>query len=332
MNSLLRTLQSLLERISHAPVIGKVIKFIREKKIIPKITCLLLATILWFYVDSKRINEAHFRILVAVDMLHDYAVADMEKKYLTVTARGSADDLRNILPSNISVTIKIQNPAVGTASRYPVSVVGSNLPDTVSLAPEDKTVFVTVEKRASKRVPVIPVTEGSLDSRFIAGNIRLVPDEVDISGATSVIAKIYKMETDPILLSGHTETFQQTVKLDLDDIKFCDVFQKQIDATVPLFELKGLSQVQAVPVLKGTVDTSDYTLHTKNVRVLVKNEKEESISPDDIEVLADISQFDQRMKIGDDITVTVPITVRTKIGKAVISASPDKIQLRIRKH
>jgi YbbR domain-containing protein len=332
MNSLLRILRSLLERSIHAPVIGKVVQFIRDKKIIPKITCLLLACILWFYVDSKRINEAHFRILASVDIPRDFAVADMEKKYITVTARGSADDLRNILPSNISVTIKIQNPAVETATRYPVSVLGTNLPDTVSLAPEDKTVFVTVERRSSKRIPVMPVTEGPLDSRFIAGNIRLTPEEVDISGAASIIAKIYKIETDPILLSGHTESFQQTVKLDLDDIKFCDVLQKQIDAAVPLFELKGITLVQAAPVLKGTVEGTDYALYTKNIRVLVKNEKEETIVPDDIEILADVSQFDQRMKIGDDITVTLPVTVRTKIGKAVVSASPDKIQLRIRKH
>jgi hypothetical protein len=177
----------------------------------------------------------------------------------------------------------------------------------------------------------MPVTEGSLDSRFIAGTIRLMPDEVDISGAASVMAKIYKIETDPILLSGHTESFQQSAKLNLDDIKFCDVFQKQTMAAVTLFDVKGITLVQVPPILKGTSEGTDYTLYTKNIRVLVKNEKEESIVPDDIEVLADVSQFDQRMKIGDDITATVPLTVRTKIGKAVLSISPEKILLRIRK-
>lgn len=331
MNNLIRTIQNVFTRAEELPFLRKIISVSREKKIFQKITCLFLAGVLWFYVDNKRINEAHFRILMQVDLPHEYAVADMEKKYLTVTAKGSTDDLRNVLPTNITVIVKIPNPKIGSATRYPVTVIGTGLPDTVSIVPEDKTVFVTVENRTLKRIPVTPITEGTLDSNYISGNIRIIPDEIEISGAATAVAKINSVRTEPILLSGHTITFQQSVKLSIEDFKYCEVTQKQVEAVVPLFESKGITSLNIVPALKGVTENADYAIQNKNIKLLVRNDREENISPEEFDVWCDIPPLDNKINSGEDVIRILPVSVKSKTGRAVIAVNPEKIIVKIRK-
>jgi hypothetical protein len=318
-------------RAAEAPGIRRVVQFSKSKKIFPKATCLVLAGVLWFYVESKRINEAHFRILMQVDIAHEFAVADMEKKYLTVTARGSADDLRNVLPGNITVIVKIQNPKLGSATRYPVTVIGTGLPDTVSIVPEDKTVFVTAEKRAVKRIPVIPVTEGTLDSHYTAGAIRVVPDEVEISGAESVITKISSIRTEPVLLSGRTAGFQQTVKLGVEDFKYSELSLKQVEAVVQIFETRGITALTVVPLLKGVSENADYAILNKSIRVLVKNDKDEDIFAEEIDAFCDVPPVDSKTASGEDIIKVLPVSVKSKTGHTIIAVNPEKIIVKIRK-
>lgn len=331
MRKLVHIIQSFVKRVSERPFMKKIIKVFKDKKIMPKLTCLLLAGVLWVYVDARRINEAHFRILMQVDLPREFAVADIEKKYLTVTAKGSTDDLRNVLPAHINVIVKIQNPRLGGATRYPVTVLATNLPDTVTLSPEDKTVFVTIEKRTSRKVPVLAVTEGTLDSRFTMGNIRLTPDETEISGASSVISKIYSVKTDPILLSGHAETFQHQVKLDLEDLKYCDIAHKTVDALIPLFDVKGIAQIITVPQIRNTSDDAEYALLNKNIRLLVRNEKEEPVSPDDFDVWVEVPAIDSSVQPGENTLFSLPVTIRPKTGKSVVAVVPEKIQIKARK-
>ena len=99
------------------------IAFSQRHKIVARMTCLILAILFWVYVDNKRISEVRFRIPIQIDLSRDFAVADIEKRYVVVAARGSGDDLRNVNQNNISVFVKIQNPAVGETTKYPVSVL-----------------------------------------------------------------------------------------------------------------------------------------------------------------------------------------------------------------
>jgi YbbR domain-containing protein len=331
MKKLITILHNLSLRAAEVPFIQKIIIVSRERKILTKVTCLLLAGGLWFYVESKRINEAHFRIQMQVDISHEFAVADMEKKYLTVTAKGSTDDLRNVLPGNITVIVKIQNPKLGSATRYPVTVIGTGLPDTVSIVPEDKTVFVTVESRAVKRIPITPITEGSLDSHYIAGNIRVIPDEIEISGATTIISKINSVRTEPILLSGHSASFQQSAKLSIEDFKYCEITQKQVEALVSILESKGTSSFNIVPTLKGISENADYAIQIKNVRIVIKNDREEDISPDDFEVWCDVPPLENRINSGEEVLRVLSVSAKSKTGKTILAISPEKIIIKIRK-
>src|SRR5512147_940905 len=112
MKHLFETIRSRLDTIAGVQPIAAFIQFSRRNKLLPKLICLVLSVIFWFYVDSKRISEKRFKLPVRVDMSHEYAVADIDKKYIVVTARGGADDLRNILQGNISVFVKVQNPEI----------------------------------------------------------------------------------------------------------------------------------------------------------------------------------------------------------------------------
>ncbi|HNX60219.1 MAG TPA: hypothetical protein PKK43_14050, partial [Spirochaetota bacterium] len=195
MNELLKKVSGVLKGMMKFAPVAIVVQFVRRYKIAPKIICLLLSVMFWFYVDSKRLAESHFKIPVRIDMSHEYAVSEMEKRYISVIARGSSDDLRNVAQNNIVTYVKIQNPDLSGAARYPVTVVGNDVPETVSFIPEDKTIFVKVEKRVSKRIKVIVDLDDDIDSDYFVGNPRITPDEVEISGAESIVKRINDIST-----------------------------------------------------------------------------------------------------------------------------------------
>ncbi|MGL4369513.1 MAG: hypothetical protein ACRCUT_07565, partial [Spirochaetota bacterium] len=88
-------------------------QFAEAKKIFPKILCLLIAAVLWYYNDTRRISEVHYKVSVQVDMSREFAVADMEKKQVTILVRGNVEDVRNVTQNSLSAYLRIQNPVPG---------------------------------------------------------------------------------------------------------------------------------------------------------------------------------------------------------------------------
>jgi YbbR domain-containing protein len=325
-------LQLLLHYVAETSVMSAIIVFSKKHKIVARVTCLVLAVLFWAYVDNKRISEVRFRIPVQVDLAKDLAVAEIEKRYILVAARGSGEELRNVNQNNISVFVKIQNPTVGETSKYPVSVRTKEISDAISLVPEDKTLFAMIEKRKVKKIHIEVKTEGSLDSRFLLGNKKVTPDEVEISGAESVIDKIHFVETEPVSLSGHAETFSQSVKLNISEARFLDVYQKFFTVELPVYNTKDISQVIVALTMKGAADIADYESVQKNVRIFVKSEKEnESLSPDDFDAWVNLPDAVSRPKDSDQNFLVVPTMIRMKVNHSLVAVIPDKIQIRIRK-
>ena len=243
MKDLMNRLRSFSHRAAETTIIGAVIAFSQKHKLVARVTCLVLAVLFWVYVDNKRISEVRFRIPVQIDLLRDFAVADIEKRYVVVAARGSGDDLRNVNQNNISVFVKIQNPTIGETAKYPVTVLANEISDAITLVPEDKTLFAMIEKRKVRSVHVEPRVEGSLGSQFVLGNEKVTPDEVEISGAESVVNRIHSLETEPISISGHVETFSQGVKLNIVDTKLFDIDRKYFTVDLSIYNAKDVTLV-----------------------------------------------------------------------------------------
>jgi YbbR domain-containing protein len=326
---------SSLHIFSRMPLIRPVVDFLQKYKIVPKITCLALACLFWIYVGNKRVSETHLRVPVQMELDHDYAVSEIEKMFITVDVRGSSEDLRNITQNNISAYVKIQNPTIGETARYQVRLVGHEIPETVNITPEDKTLFVKVERRLTRKIPVLPDITGSPGAEFFVGNIKAEPDEIEISGAESIIRPVKGIMTEPLSLAGKRGSFQERIKIRDADLKGCDFSQKLVDLSVPLFSGKDVVHLNTDVQIRSGSEDLRYQPSVRSIVILVKRDKPDQIIPDDeFEAWVDLGeQVSPKMPVGDE---EIPagiytVHVRSKTLRQYVAVIPDRITVSARR-
>jgi YbbR domain-containing protein len=331
MNRMLLRIQNILHTIGGKPPLAYLLQFMKKYKIFPKIICLGLAILFWLYVDSKRLGEAHFKVPVRVDLSREFAVSEIEKRYITVIARGSADDLRSVRQENISVHVKIQNPDLNINVRYPVSVTPGDVPETVSVVPEDKALFVKVERRISKKIRVVPVLNDAPDVDYLAGNPRITPDEVDVSGAESIVRKLVEVRTESYSLSGKRVGFEEQLRLLDEDVKNCELSHKTVALSVPIYSAKEITRVIVDIQIRNASDEYRLIPSKNKVQIYVKGNME--ISPDDYEAWIDASEksFASVHANEDTFVGTFTVRIKGKTVRAVEAIVPDRIDIRARK-
>jgi len=96
-------------------------RIIKEKKLIPKTVCLLLAIILWFYVSIKNINEITIKLPVTAQGLNeDYVISSISSKIITAKISGHKDEIKNIKKNNIKTIVDLSTAEIGNYKIYPI--------------------------------------------------------------------------------------------------------------------------------------------------------------------------------------------------------------------
>lgn len=334
MNSLIQWVVKKGQQLSELKPVRAVIDFLEKYKIIPKIFCLIISVVFWVYVDNKQIAEIRLRVPINVDISNEYAVADMEKKYMSVFVRGNSEDIRSVSPASIAVTVHVVNPNLNDNIRYPIIVKGRDIPDTVHLISEDQTIFMRVEKRIMKRVFISPKFEGSLDSGFIKGNVRIIPAEVDVYGAESVLEKIDQIETEPVSLLGQRASFERDMKLKTDSVLFGKVGQESARIIVPIYDSSLYTRIFVPVTVEGDNDSYSYESAVSKVEVFVRSDKSTEIpSPDDFQAYIDVKDSPEYgAEKGDHYPMgRLPVIVKIINGHNYETVVPDKIEVEARK-
>jgi YbbR domain-containing protein len=325
----------LLEKLNSFSWFRGISDFMNKHKIVQKFLCLVIAAVLWYYNDTKRLSEVHFKVPVQVDMSRDFAVADIERRQISVTVRGNAEDLRNVGQNNLSAYLRIQNPVPGDAARFPVTVLGNEMPESVQIEPADKTLYVTVERRVVKKVPIEPVLEGSVDSGYFVGNSTITPSETEVSGPESVMKKLHTLTIEPVSLTGYTTTFRIPAKINPESTKYLDLYQKNFVIEVPVFDGRNISRVKRDIVPVNMPENIAYSFSAKAAEVYLKNDKpDQAVSPDDLDLYIDGSDspvLSRGDAISEEIVVYLPVRVRNRTGSPTLEIVPGKIAVKVRK-
>lgn len=333
MKKMRRYAEILSEKLNSFSWICGTVEFFESHKIVQKLLCLLIAALLWYYNDTKRLSELHFKVPVQVDMSREFAVADMERRQVSVIVRGNAEDLRNVGQNNLSAFLRIQNPVPGDGVRYPVTVLGNELPESVQIEPADKTLYVTVEKRMTKKAEVEPVFEGSVDSGYFVGNCIVTPSEIEISGAESIVRKIRTLRVEPISLTGYTSNFRAAARLLPDQIRYLDVFQKSVAVDVPIFDGRGMQRVHRDILPVNIPDTHIVTVQGRGADIYLRSDRPDvSVAAGEVDLYVDWSDVPQPEVEGkEEKFLTLPVRVRNRSSAALVEVVPDKIAVKVRK-
>ncbi len=181
-----------------------------------KIAALFLSIVLWFYVTSRGQSEMYLDVPVGFKNIpQGLELVNNTIKSVSLNVKGQERFIRNIKPSDIRISIDLSKIKKGENVYYitrddietPHGITVSNI--------NPSTLKINIEETASKAVKVDPVIIGELEKGYSVNTIQIVPQNVVIEGAKSEVRKIHRLKTEPLDITGITETFSQELKLDL---------------------------------------------------------------------------------------------------------------------
>jgi YbbR domain-containing protein len=180
-----------------------------------KITAVLLSILLWIFASSRGLSE------IALDVPLEFKnippgleLMSYDVKSVSLTIKGQERLIRTIRPTDIRVWIDLSRAKKGEGI-YAINRKNISLPLTVTLKNITPTsVKVLLEESVSKTVMVKPIVVGIPERGYYVKSI-VVPKTVDIEGATSKIRKVDKVKTEPLDITGRSETLKKDLKLDV---------------------------------------------------------------------------------------------------------------------
>jgi YbbR domain-containing protein len=315
----------------------KIREIVVTRSLLPKLVSILLAVILWAYIGSTKIGEVSFRVPVEYKNLPgSLVVAKTQFNYLSVVFRGKKEEIKNINMKNIRVFVNLESARLGDNLRFPVEITKQDIPDGINFSVPMKNVTLTIERKVSRRVRVIPVITGDSAGTAV-GNIRVQPEFITVTGAESAVKNISAIQTEKIPVNRETGKVIKEVQVDMDELKSVILDAKSVSVFIPIFDSANLVKIERGIDIKNANSSFKYLLSDKTVKVYVKASPDaQTLSERDIEASIDVSALNMEKAfrgmadyiIEKDFKVNVSIKA-PKDGHSVIMVVPDKVYVRI---
>ena len=172
-----------------------------KNKIVVPIICLLLSMGLWFYVTNVENKVRTTEItkipveLVNLDALSSskLAVTPNQEFYVTLKIEGNTNDINKIRKSDFKVQVDLSEYAWKRGeNKVPVSIV--DYPITVSIRNTNNlTISIKIEDMVEKTMSITSNINVTPKSGYFASTPSINPQEVNISGAESVVNSVSKL-------------------------------------------------------------------------------------------------------------------------------------------
>src|SRR5690554_3710667 len=176
---------------------------------------LTLALYIWVSEDRETVvaSFAPVRIVVPDNLMLVSDPLDRVK----VTIRGRWSDINRFDPSNLE-PIRLDLTRADSDSIVTISSTMVRVPPGLRVVSiEPSSMYVELEQEAQRMVPIIPQTTGQPQSSYVVEGIDVNPARVAIRGPRSRLDRINSVQTEPVDVSNHNESFERNVQLLVDD-------------------------------------------------------------------------------------------------------------------
>ncbi len=315
----------------------KMANFLVTNDFVAKVLCLLLAVILWSYLDTRNQGERNFKVKAEFrNLSREYAVSESQQRYISVLLRGNKDDLVSVNRQNIEVYIDLRNPVIGQPFKYPVEVVTSEIPDTIKVDLAEDRVFIIVEKMTSRFVDVIPEIKGMLAEGYLLGNINVQPDRVKISGAESDIKKVDAIRTNPVSIQGMTASNAELIPLNTEGKSF-EYSVNRVKLSIEIIPSDGVQKIRVPVVIKNLAKGFSGNLSVSSVDMFVRTTEGVSLDEIDFASYIDLVSINKQSFVDAEgkrrNAIRRKITVRPTISDAsagtILAVVPDRVEVEI---
>lgn len=177
-----------------------------------KLVSVCIAGLLWMIVAGDRVVERVLRVPVELQgMPADLELVGPAPDTVDVRVRGSSNALTRLGPGDIAAVIDLKSAREGRRvfTLGPGQVLVPAGLETVQVSPS--TLSMEFEATVTRRVPVEARTDGDPEKGFRVVRVATVPEQVEISGPASLVARVDSVMTDAVSVEGRRETVRSTV-------------------------------------------------------------------------------------------------------------------------
>lgn len=193
-----------------------------------KIACVFFAFFMWMYVmtdldpiDTREVSSANVSI-TNLNQIQDNNLTLSPNQDIKASAKlkGRRSIISKKIKDGIKLQLTIQNPKVGVNTAK-VTIAGDNTDINYTITPVSLDIMLEENKVKSEKVHIKSV--GSLAENYYIDTIKLSKDNIYVSGPSSLIEKISKVEAE-IDLANNSQDFSKISKF-----KFLDKDSNEIE-------------------------------------------------------------------------------------------------------
>jgi len=222
-----------------------------------KLTSLVFAFMLWFFVMGERRQEAGFSApLNLVNIPEGLMVANEVPNLIDVRISGPRTLLMNLSPQDISISVDMKDLTPGLTSFKRLDE-RLNIPSALRVTRLTPSfVDVKLERILEKTVAVKVVVEGKPPQDHKLISVRSDPAVLVLSGAESELQPVGELKTEPIDLSEVRASFSRAVPVVYRGIYSTLKDQSTVEVSVeieqpPMPEVEGPPEIQPEKMTEG---------------------------------------------------------------------------------
>ncbi|MGW8272766.1 MAG: CdaR family protein [Thermodesulfovibrionales bacterium] len=175
-----------------------------------KIASILIATTLWFYINSRGISEITISVPLEIINLPDgYETLNNRVNEIHLGLKGHERLIKNLNLQNVRAFLDLSKPKEGWSIYY-INKDNLKTPPSIDIVKIDPSaVKLKIDRTISKKVIVNADLKGAVQRGFLVRAVTVTPRAVTIEGTKSVVEKVHQMRTEIIDLTGRSASFEE---------------------------------------------------------------------------------------------------------------------------
>jgi YbbR domain-containing protein len=174
---------------------------------------LAIAVALWYSVSFEERETLSERIVaasVSYNRPRGFVILEQVPS-VNVRLRGSAKKIRQLSPFQVNVQVELIQAQKGVVN-LTLSADDVQVPEDFEVVSIDPNVIrVELDREVTQRIPVDVQLVGKPADGGQLGEVEILPNQVQVTGPESMLAKIQSLATLPVSVDGHSITFEETV-------------------------------------------------------------------------------------------------------------------------
>ena len=302
-----------------------------------KITALIFAIILWFFVVSVNDPDNTRTMVVPVQVVNADVLEETNEYYVltgktTVTFQvtGKRSVLDRLTAANFSATADMNN-LDRQNSRIPIEIQALSNASSVTLSTKTRYLDVTIGQKKDKKLVITGIAKGTPADGFAVADVAVAPNIIRINGPSDIINRVVTAAAY-IDVEGMSSTVSESVVVKLFDengaeveSSFLETNLTAVEVTADIKPIKSVAiMVETKGELKEGLVLGTVTAEPDRVTVIgpssVLNDLTEVVVPSSVIDLSTITK---------DFETTVDISAYLPSGVSLLNQKQSSIKIKV---